>query len=409
MNRLGSNHKTAAAWNRALTLRLLREHGALSRQQISQMTRLRGSTLTYIVRELLTKNLVRVVGKRLSTQVGQKQVLLRLNPDAGWMLGVSLRPGEATLILLDAAGGRVDGKKLPIDGSLEALPAQLHQGLQAWLGVRGTPAGKLLALGVGVPGVVDAHSGVVLRARAFNAVNVPLHRLLAAQFSKFQSGPDPSPPGGDIAICVDHDACFGASAEAADGAAVGLNHFLYYSINYSRVDSSIRFNSYGSALFLDGQIYRGAFYAAGELTFALEPPNLDVTETELAALGDTDAELTPTLVELAERMARSLEPIMNFIDVQMIVLAGAARVVNRAFVDVVQQHVSSQLIPVPDRSVRVVCSAFEPEGAARGAAVAAFEAALISGGLLGHDERREWAGEPLVDSTELEPARGHSE
>ena len=34
----GSNHRTAALWNRGLVLRLLRQHKALSRRQIASIT-----------------------------------------------------------------------------------------------------------------------------------------------------------------------------------------------------------------------------------------------------------------------------------------------------------------------------------------------------------------------------------
>src|SRR5579875_2955018 len=96
----GSNHKTAAQWNRALVLRLVRQQKTLSRRQISQITGLRGSTLTYIVRELLDKRVLRTVGKMNSKAVGQKQVLLDANPDLGYFLGFSLRPNEAKLVVI---------------------------------------------------------------------------------------------------------------------------------------------------------------------------------------------------------------------------------------------------------------------------------------------------------------------
>jgi predicted NBD/HSP70 family sugar kinase len=370
----GSNHKTAAAWNRGLAIRLLRRHGTLSRHDIARMTQLQGSTLSYIVRELLEKNVVRVVGKRQSTAVGQKQVLLNLNPDLGWLLGASLRPGLATLVLLDAAGGRIDGMQVPIEGALASVPGQLHDALGRWLKRRDMPEGKLLGVGIGVPGVVDADAGVVLRSIPLRAVNVPLRQLAVDRFG--------------VTTVVDHDACHAAFAEATDGAAADATDFVLLSVNATGPVDRPRLDAFGSALYLQGKIYRGAFYGAGELSGPLEPTATELAESDVAALTDPDGPMPTPLLELASRFGGSLGPIINLVDVQMVVLAGAVRIVNRRFIAAVQAAVTDRLVAIPGRAVRVVGSAWEPEGAARGAAMASFDAVVAQGQLFGDTDER---------------------
>jgi predicted NBD/HSP70 family sugar kinase len=374
MKFLGSNHKTAATWNRGLAIRLLRRHGTLSRHDISRMTQLQGSTLSYIVRELLEKNVVRIIGKRQSTQVGQKQVLLTLNPEMGWMLGVSLRPGLATLVLLDSAGGRIDAMQASLDGPIETFPKQIHDSLNQWLAKRGTPAGKMLGIGVGVPGVVDADAGVVLRSIPLKAVNVPLQELFANEFG--------------VTAVVDHDQCYGACAEATDGAAADVSHFSYFSVNTVAAEDGVRLNSFGSALYLQGKIYRGAFYGAGELSGALVPTATLLSAADVAAMTDPEGTMTPVLIELANRIGAAVGPIVNLVDVQMVVLAGTAGITNRRFISAVQAVVTEQLIAIPGRAVRVVRGAWALEAAARGAAVAAFDAILTEGQLFGDTDER---------------------
>ena len=378
MKHRGSNHRTAAAWNRGLTVRLLRQHGCLSRNDISRMTGLQGSTLSYIMRELLDKRIVIVGGKRESTQVGPKQVLLRLNPDFGWVLGVALRPGQAVLELMDAAGGHVDGTQVPLRGPLEGVPGQLAEILARWTKRVRPPAGEMLALAVGVPGVVDADAGVVLRSIPFGAVNVPLRQLLAERFP--------------VPVHVDHDACYGARAEAADGAAADASHFVYYSINTTDTGGRQRLDAYGSALYLDGRAYRGAFYGAGELDPTLEPAAAEVSDAELGMLADADGSMPPPLLELAARIGRSLAAVINLLDVQMAILAGNVRISNRRFILAVQAEVTQRLIAIPGRAVRVVRSKWEPTSKARGAAIAALDV-LIQEGRLFDDEvagRKGW-------------------
>jgi predicted NBD/HSP70 family sugar kinase len=371
-NLSGSNHKTAAAWNRGLALRLLRKHESLSRRQISQMTGLRGSTLTYIVRELMEKDVVRVVGKQESKRVGQKQVMLRINPELGWVAGVSLRPGVARVVLLDAAGGRIGGKQLAINGGgLPALAEQLERGLAEWTSEAGRrPAGRMLGIGVGVPGVVDADQGVVQRSVPFEATGVPLRKLLSERF-------------GGVPAVIDHDACFGAQAEATDGAAKGASHFVYFLVNYTKGAAGpadrVLFNSYGSALYLDSKVYRGAHYAAGELGATLAPRPVEATAAQLAALADPAGAMPDGLDELARGIADALSSIINFIDLQTVVIGGTAGVRNAAFIEAVQRGVDRTLIPIPGRTVKVVATMLGAEAVAHGAAIAASDAALVSG------------------------------
>ena len=358
----GSNLKTAAAWNRALVLRLLRSHGLLSRRQIAAMVGLRGSTLTYIMRELLDRDMVEVVGKLESKRVGKKQVMLKINPAFGWLLGVALRPKEATLVILDAAGQLIAERKLSIRSSLESLPAQLKDGLAKWSNVTSALPGQMLALGVGVPGVVDTNAGIVLRSTLFNATRVPLRQALTDVFG--------------LPVVIDHDACFGAGAEASDGAAKGKRHFIYFLINHEPAGDRARFNSYGSSLYLAGSIYRGAHFAAGEWGAPLLPPLAEIDAEDFPLLNDPSARPTASLLKLAQAIGRSLGAVVNLIDVQLVVIAGTARIINTAFLDAVQTAMNERLVLIADRQVNIVATSLKASAVAQGAALAAFERTL---------------------------------
>jgi len=363
-NLSGSNHKTAAAWNRGLAVRLLRKHECLSRSQISQMTGLRGSTLTYIVRELMKRNVVRTVGTASSKRVGKKQVLLKINPNLGWTLGVALRPGVARMILLDAAAERIASYQAAIGTTLDTVPADLQRHLEDWMRQIEKPAGQMLALGVGVPGMVDVDRGVVLRSALFSATDVPLRKMLAEKFQ--------------VPTVIDHDACFAAGAEALTGAARGKSHFIYFSLNHKRDGDIIRFNSYGSALYLEGKVYRGAHYCAGEFSATLLPPVLETDPADLEAMATVNGGMSPKLQELAQYLGQTLVSIINFVDVQMVVIGGTAGLKNRAFLDVMEHEIRSQLIPIPGRELQIIPTAIGSEAVPRGAALSASDTALVT-------------------------------
>ncbi|MDB5327153.1 MAG: hypothetical protein JWM57_2722, partial [Phycisphaerales bacterium] len=366
----GTNHKAAAAWNRGLVLRLLREHGQLSRRQVVSMVGLRGSTLTYIMRELMDLDIVRTAGKAESKSVGQKQVMLTINPDVGWALGVDLRDTKALVVIVDAAGRPLRELSVDITADLKAVPARLHKGLEPWLREKNRPPGRLLGIGVGVPAVVDTTTGTVVRSTRFKATGVPLQQALTDAF-------------GVIAV-IDHDACFGARAESAVGASASESHFAYLVMNHTTETTTaagktvaaktVVLDSYGLAFFLSGRFYRGAHFAAGELTDALAPPITTLSVEAFALLDEPEATLPPALLELADNIARSLAMIANLVDISLVVLAGTVSIKNAAFLERVQQKVRSQCINVPGRDVRVVASAAGNGAVARGAALAALTA-----------------------------------
>ncbi len=359
---IGSNNRTSAAWNRALVLRLLRKHQTLSRRQISVMTGLRGSTLTYIVRELLEKDLLREVGKSTSKSVGQKQVLLTINPSYGWTLGVSLRPGAAHMVLVDAAGARINSQRTTVSQTLDAIPDEIQQRLGEWLTDIGRPQGRMLAVGVGLPGVVDVASGTLLRSIPFQASGVPLQQIFTDRFG--------------VPTMIDHNACYAASAEATVGAAQGESHFVYFLVNHDRQGDRVIFNSYGSALFLEGKVYRGAHFAAGELTSRLVTPIIETNIADLTTLATSDGPISDALAELATNIGRTLASIFDFLDLQRIVLGGTV-MKNETFLARVRAEVEQAAVSVPGRVLHVVPSALGAEGIAWGGAIVSADATIL--------------------------------
>lgn len=365
----GSNHKTGAAWNRSLALRLLRQHGALSRRQIAAMMGLRGSTLTYIVRDLEVFGALRTVGKKPSKTVGQKQVLLSINQDMGYTLGISLQQKQSQVLVLNAAGQKNAILPLDTDAPLDQLPQRLQAAITEWTTQQNGLSGRLLGIGVGAPGAIDSNTGRVLHSTLLKADDIPLGKLLADQFS--------------CPVVVDHDARLAALAEATEGAGRDVTHFLLFLINPRWEGDAIAFRSYGSALFLDGKVYRGAHSAAGEMDTALAPPrDLTGTREDYDALLSADAPMTPLLESIADMSASSIATIINLLDVQRVVLGGTFGIANNAMVQRIHDQISRRLIAGPDRHLEVLISTAGAEGIARGAAISAFNLALENGSIL---------------------------
>jgi len=115
------------------------------------------------------------------------------------------------------------------------------------------PGGRrqMAALGVAVPGHVDSR-GHVLRAGNLDGwVDVPLRRLLERRYS--------------VPVFVEGDANCGALGEKWCGAAKRMNDFVFLALG----------TGVGAGLFLDGKIYCGAHFGAGQAGDLIVSPKRD--------------------------------------------------------------------------------------------------------------------------------------
>jgi glucokinase len=106
----------------------------------------------------------------------------------------------------------------------------------------GTPAGKVAALGIGLPGPVDPAAGVVISpANLPGFRNVPLNRILSRATG--------------IPSFLHHDAHLAALGEHRRGAARGASELIYVTVS----------TGIGAGLILRNELYAGAGGIAGEI------------------------------------------------------------------------------------------------------------------------------------------------
>src|SRR5258705_5101299 len=83
------NRDLMRAMNRNLVLNLIHSAGPLSRTDIARQSGLGNATVSEITAELVTSGLVEEVGEGESTG-GRRPLFLRLNPRAGYVVGVKV-------------------------------------------------------------------------------------------------------------------------------------------------------------------------------------------------------------------------------------------------------------------------------------------------------------------------------
>lgn len=170
--------------DRAVILDVVRRLGPLSRVQIHQLTRLRPSTVSALVRGLLEEDRLREVGLS-DNPLGRKRILLSLNEEYALVAAVEF-DAEMVLAAVLNLGARIKHSVKEasyLAGGKEGLARQLVACTRRVLKEAGVSADRIAGLGVADPGLVDGRQGVSISSSTLDFWReVPLKRIFAEHF-----------------------------------------------------------------------------------------------------------------------------------------------------------------------------------------------------------------------------------
>lgn len=237
---------------------------------------------------------------------------------------------------------------------------------------------RLVRIGVGFAGPVDARRGVVILSHRMSGwEQFPLQERIEAAF-------------GAVTL-VDNDANLIALAEASFGVAHDLQHLIYIHLS----------SGVGGGIVLDGRLYHGATTMAGEIGHAVVGP-LDPVWTSgrpatleqhlsikgllrrAADLGLHTNSLTDifgeqpasrqVVAEAVDILAARLSQMIALLDPQAIVLGGVVtRIGGESFLGAIRERLRDYMASLVDRPVRVVASELGNESVAIGGLALALE------------------------------------
>lgn len=221
---------------------VVRQYGPLSRVEIHELTHLRQSTISALVRELLEEGDLLEAG-RSDNPVGRKQILLRLNDEHRFIAGVEFDDELVIAAVLDLSAKIKSVVKEPtvLDEGIEGLTKQLLSCTRKTISEAGVPAQSLIGVGIADPGLVNTEDGISVTSSIMDFWNgVPLRRIFEEELG--------------VPTLVESDTRARAVAERILGVGEMVKDMIY--VDYG--------TGIGAGIILDGKLLRGHRWAVGE-------------------------------------------------------------------------------------------------------------------------------------------------
>jgi predicted NBD/HSP70 family sugar kinase len=232
------------AINERTLLELIHRQGPLSRAQAARVSGLSKPTVSLSLASLLDAGLVREVGRSRGER-GPSAVLYELNPMAGWVVGIDVGRMWVRAAIADIAGTiRARRDERAKVSSAKTLIGQIGGIARRLTGEAGVGWGQVTHAALGSPGVFDPAHGYM--AMAPNLPGWGRHGLVEAVRQELGTN-----------VSFENDVNLAALAERAHGHGRNVSNFVFLSVG----------TGIGMALVVEGQLYRGAHGAAGEIAY----------------------------------------------------------------------------------------------------------------------------------------------
>jgi predicted NBD/HSP70 family sugar kinase len=369
------------AINERTVLELIHRQGPLSRAQASRVSGLSKPTVSLSLASLLDAGLVREVGRSRGDR-GPSAVLYELNPMAGWVVGIDVGRIWVRAAIADIAGAiRARRDERAKVSSAKTLIGQIGAMARRLTAEAGVGWGQVTHAALGSPGVFDPAHGYM--AMAPNLPGWGRHGLVEAVRQELGTN-----------VSFDNDVNLAALAERAHGHGRNVSNFVFLSVG----------TGVGMAIVVEGQLYRGAHGAAGEIAYMPlgmgdphDPSNRrrGAFEEAAAAAGivrmalklGMRQPLSPEKIftaarrgqvvasrvvqEEAERLALAIATVTPVLDPELVILGGGIGRNGDLLLEPIERELR-QLLPFRPR---VVVSALGEDAVLRGAVAIALDVA----------------------------------
>ena len=230
--------------NKRVSLELIRfTPGGISRSELARQLGLTRAAVTSIIGDLIDSGLVHESENGPATG-GRRPIMLELNPQRGYLVGVDLGATHYNMLVTDFAGRILNEAEARLDIRMdpETYLQKIDTAVQTMLADAQLSLNDVLAIGMGVPGPISSAAGMVIAPPIMPGWD---KYPIRANAQTLWNHP----------VSLNNDAELGALGEWAHGAGRGERHLAYIKVG----------TGVGAGLLLDGRIFHGATGCAGEI------------------------------------------------------------------------------------------------------------------------------------------------
>src|SRR3954466_1271776 len=230
--------------NQGALMQRLRDEGPLSRAQLARDTGLSKPTVSQALAELEAAGLVRAVGPAAPSR-GRTALLYEPDPTAGYVVGIDIGRAWIRIAVADLTGTILARSDTPHRArTAAAVVRSVAREARATVKQAGIGWRRVVHTVVGSPGVFDPGTG-----RLWHAPNLP-DWSKPGLADELRDALTPS-------TTIDNDANLAAVGERDFGCGGDARSFVYVELG----------TGLGVGIVIDGEIYRGARGAAGEVGY----------------------------------------------------------------------------------------------------------------------------------------------
>ncbi|MCT4563954.1 MAG: ROK family transcriptional regulator [Maledivibacter sp.] len=237
--------------NLKMILDIIRNRRSISRAEIVKITNMSPTSVSRIVGKLIDLGLVRET-ETSSGGVGRKAILLDLNLESVITIGVYINKHIINVGIVNFGGEILYKNKIelnPKDICSDTLIDKACSLISDTIKNSKIDSSKIIGIGVSLPGIINSKNGEVVFSAPLGWENVNVAQAIEGKLN--------------IKTIVDNDVKLEALAESLYG--VGKNSGKTALVNFGR--------GVGSALIIDGEIFRGVTNIAGEIGHITIDPN----------------------------------------------------------------------------------------------------------------------------------------
>jgi glucokinase len=254
-------------------LKHVRASTGISRVELARAVGLAPSTAGVYVERLIKEGFL-IETDKAEREAGRPPMLLRLNPEGGEFVGVDFEASKILSVSVDFSDKPLRNARSQI-GPKDSADEVLNKIEETIIQVVPRDSKKLLAIGVGVPGLVNSAEGIAVHYKYIkNWNNIPLTQRLTKKFG--------------VPVYLENCVRSMALAELWFGQGLGVRDFLCIGIR----------SGIGVGMVLDGRLYSGANHAAGEFGRG-RCPVISADAAEWFGAGEKQSPFGPELQEVA--------------------------------------------------------------------------------------------------------------